>query len=371
MLIYLAVTTLTAFAVALSLGGAGLLSVPATAHIFFAAGVMPLVFGAMIYFVPVLTRGGDAHRAVWLAPPFLQMIGVTVVLYFAGKIGRDALDVAAGGGVAVAFTFAVWMVVRARRTVGKPHPGWLWYLAAVLFLALALLAIPAMRFWPESQQALRVVHLHLNTLGFLGFAALGTLPVLLPTALNAPDPTAAGRLRADLPLAVVAVLAIAFGAAFWRPLALGGAVLAMIPALKLGFAWQKRYERQTVTAPAVPLVAALLGYLLLLLGGAAHAQAVAESHGAPIAFVAIFLLPLLTGALTQLLPVWRYPGKRVPVRDRMHAVLRRHPVGRSLLFLGGGVLLLLGFGSGIWLAAAGTFSFALAMWKAFQRTDSG
>ncbi|HPT49434.1 MAG TPA: hypothetical protein PKZ22_04425 [Accumulibacter sp.] len=368
--IYLAVATLVAFVAALLLG-AGLSSAPAAEHVVFAAGVMPLVFGAMIYFVPVLTRGGDAHRAVWLAPPFLQAIGVAVVLYLAGESGRDTLDIAAVSGAAVAFAFAGWMMARARRTVGKPHPGWRWYLAAVLFLALALLAIPAMRFWPESRQALRVLHLHLNTLGFLGFAALGTLPVLLPTALNMPDPTAAGRLRRDLPIAVVAVLTIAFGAVFWRPLALGGAVLAIVPALKLGLAWQRRYRWRAITAPAAPLVAALLGYVLLLLGGVAHAQAMVEGRDAPIAFVAIFLLPLLTGALAQLLPVWRYPGKRVPARDRMHVVLGSHGTGRSLLFLGGGVLWLFGFDNGIWFAVAGMLSFTLAVFQAFTRHDSG
>jgi hypothetical protein len=49
-------------------------------------------------------------------------------------------------------------------------------------------AIFAGLLWPAGYGALRLVHLHLNTLGFIGLTAIGTLHVLMPTVLGKPDP---------------------------------------------------------------------------------------------------------------------------------------------------------------------------------------
>jgi hypothetical protein len=50
--------------------------------------------------------------------------------------------------------------------------------------------------WPAGLCGLaRLVHLHLNTLGFIGLTAIGTLHVLMPTVLGQPDPLVAQRLQ--------------------------------------------------------------------------------------------------------------------------------------------------------------------------------
>lgn len=65
MLIYLG-APLTAFLVSVALQVFG--DILATAHLIFAVAIMPLIFGAITHFIPVLTRSGGPHRAVLLMP---------------------------------------------------------------------------------------------------------------------------------------------------------------------------------------------------------------------------------------------------------------------------------------------------------------
>ena len=246
MLIYLGISALVAFGCALSLLLIGEVSVLASAHLVLAVAIMPLIFGAIAHFVPVLTRSGAAPRAVLLAPLVLQLAGVLVFLHFSGAAGSAALHAAPTIALVVSVAFSGWLMFRARRTFGQPHPGWRWYLAALVTLVLGLALVPAMVIWPESRQGLRLLHLHLNTLGFIGLTAIGTLQVLLPTVLSGPDADARARLRLDLPLAVAAVLLIAIGAAFWWPLSLLGAVLFADVAGRLGWSWWRRYGWRTL-----------------------------------------------------------------------------------------------------------------------------
>jgi len=210
---------------------------------------------------------------------------------------------------------------------------------------------------------LRLLHLHLNTLGFVGLTALGTLQVLLPTALSDPDADAAQRLRHDLPWAAGGALLVAIGAACWPPLALSGAVMYLAVVFRIGLAWLRRYGWRTIAGDgaAASLAAALAGFLLVLVLGIAHAFKTLDGRDAVPAFVVAFLLPLVTGALAQLLPVWFHPGKRTPARTRMHAALRCGGSLRSPVFILGGILLALGIDEGMWLAAAGMLSFSGAL----------
>jgi len=370
-LIYLALSTLAVLTAALCLLALAVLPLPAAIHGVFAVGVLPLIVGVISHFLPVLTRSGQAPRGILLAPPLLQVCGGLTVLHFLGQIDDRLLGLTALSAMSIVGVFAGWTIRRAGHTLGRPHPCWQWYLAALLCLLLALALIPAMERWPAAHTALRRLHIHLNSLGFVGLTALGTLQVLLPTVVGKPDPEAATRLRHDLPLAVAGVLAVAVGAAFWRPLALAGALLLAVPVLKTAAAWWLRYGPRTVEAPATALLVALSGFCLLLPGGVAHALNWLEGRHAVLAFIVAFLLPLLNGALAQLLPVWWHPGKRTPSRLRMHDSLRRGGVVRPLFFLAGGILLGLGVDGGVWLTAIGLLSMAIALVKAICAEGEG
>jgi hypothetical protein len=203
--------------------------------------------------------------------------------------------------------------------------------------------------------------------------AIGTLQVLLPTVLSGPDAEAAARLRRDLPVAVGGVLAVGLGSAFWLPLALIGSALLLVISARLGVSWWRRYGLRKIFADgaSAALAAALSGFVLLLLAGVAHALRLVDARHAIPAFVVAFLLPLVSGALSQLLPVWRYPGPRTPAREQMRAMLVRGGALRSTFFFAGGFALAAGNSDGLWLAAAGTFSFLIAILRSRSAGKTG
>lgn len=326
------------FLLALVLGASAVLAPVAALHVVFAIGILPLIFGAMLHFVPVLTRSGAPHRAIANLPFVAQANGLFVVLVLQGWLPRNLLHPAATVDLLLAGVLIGWMVRRARRTLGSPHPGWRWYAASLSLLVLALLAVPPLAAG-LAPAALRLFHLHANTFGFIGLAALGTLPVLLPTALGKPDPQAAPWLRRRLFVAVAGVLLLAAGAAFWWPLSLvGGAFLAVL-AFSLLAHWWRAFGIGTLLADGVSasLVSALAGYGVLLLAGALHATRLAAADGMVFAFAAAFLLPLVSGALAQLLPVWRFAGPNSPARQEMRRRLARLGRLRAAAFLVAGV----------------------------------
>jgi hypothetical protein len=59
-----------------------------------------------------------------------------------------------------------------------------------------------------------------------------------------------------------------------------------------------------------------------------------------LAWAAAFLLPLVSGALSQLLPVWRWPGPLTPERTLMRTRLAASGSWRALFFVGAGLALL-------------------------------
>ena len=332
---FLALSAAASFLLALLLGASAVLAPAAALHVAFAIGVLPLIFGAMLHFVPVLTRTGTPHRLIGMLPMLAQAVGLLVVLAIQGLLPRWLLHPAASVDLLLAAILLGWLALRARRTLGTPHPGWRWYAAALSVLVLALAAVPPL-VAGEASAALRLFHVHANTLGFVGLAALGTLPVLMPTILGRADTQAAPWLRRRLPVALAGVLLLAIGAATMWPLAVVGGTFLVVVALGLLVHWIKSFGLKAllVDGASAPLTAALCGYVLLLLFGAAHAAGfggVGGTAGIIPAFAAGFLLPLVTGALTQLLPVWRFAGPQTPARHEMRRRLARAGRLRALI----------------------------------------
>lgn len=371
MLVYLGVC-----AVVCLLGAAvgAVLAVPpaSTFHLAFAGGAMPLVFGAVIHFVPVLTRSGSPARALdWLPLP-VQGAGLSAALALGGWIPYGVLHAAALIVSVAAGIMVLWIGRRMRATLGSPHPGVRWYGAAMLCLFFAVSLVPVWMGLPGLRTALRLFHLHLNTLGFIGLAALGTLPLLLPTVLGKPDPQAAVRLRADLLPAICGVLLLAAGAAGALWLALIGALLLGAVVIRNLQAWQRAFGlKQIVDAGrTAPLCAATLGLLLLLGAGVLHALGRVPPRPAIAGFLALFLLPLVTGALAHLLPVWRHPGRDSERRRRLMARLAWGGQWRALLFLCGGGLLVADILAGWGVVLAGVLLFVVVLIRALF-LDSG
>ena len=63
----------------------------AVAHLAFAVGIVPLIFAAMMHFVPVLTRTGDVDPRMMRLPHAAQAFGVIAALwrrFDAGELDR-------------------------------------------------------------------------------------------------------------------------------------------------------------------------------------------------------------------------------------------------------------------------------------------
>ena len=359
-----AALTLLALAAAAVLAAGGWGAPVAVAHLAFAVGIVPLVFAAISHFVPVLTRTSDAEPAVMRIPPLAQVTGVLAVLAMQGFVPRWGAHLAALADLLLAAFLLSWVAARVRRALGAPHPGWRWYGVAIGCLMLALLAILAGALAPAYWRTLRTFHLHLNTLGFVGIAALGTLPVLLPTALGKADPDAAGWLRRRLWLVAGGVIVLATGAAVTWPFAAPGAAVVLVVGLSLLGQWLRRHGWRALFGDGVcaSLAAALCGLVLTLGAGVAHGSGLVPARPTLEAWVASFLLPLVTGALAQLLPVWRWPGNATAQRAAMRTRLAAGGAWRALMFLGGGAAMLAGEGvAGATLAGGGLLLFALAL----------
>lgn len=341
----------------------------AALHLVLAVGAMPLIFGAMSHFIPVLTRTRGAPSAL-ASVPFLALAGgaLAVGAFSVEGLfwGRYAGALLAG---AAAAALLVWSGRRRAGMLGRPHPGLAWYQAALACLLLALLAILAAAIWPQQAIPLRRLHLHLNTLGFIGLTALGTLAVLQPTVAGRPDPQSGPRLQRDLPWAIAGTFLVALGAAWSEPLAWIGAALWAVAPVRLGASWLRLY-RAEILAPhgAAPLLAAALGGLLLsaVFGALATFDAFRATDPAFV-FVAGFLLPLVSGAATQLLPAWLRPGGQGAWHVDLRARLGRYGGSRAVLYCGGGVAAGMGFDEGLMLAAATLVWFLLQAGVALAR----
>ena len=346
----LAITALCALALAGLLLATGHALPQLAAHLAFALGVMPLILAAISYFVPVLTRSGGAGSAAWW-PPLLAMAGgILAVFSFAGSFAARALEVAAMLAGLAALGLGGWTLGRARRMLGPRHRGLDWYLAALGFLLLALLAVLLMPLFPSQRNALRLFHLHANLLGFVGLTALGTLQVLLPTCFGQPDPGALLRLRRDLKWAASGALLIAVGSALSLPghgsmigsaLALLGTATFIAVILRMLHAWRSLFGQALaqVHGAGPSLASAALGLLGLLIFGIAHNFGWLPARPAVTGFVIAFLLPMVSGAAGQLLPTWLRPGAQTPWHQSLRTRLCRWGGTRSLTLLLLGLLI--------------------------------
>jgi len=371
MLPLLVVVALAAAGTAIALNGVAAMAPAAWAHVAFALGMMPLILGAIAYFVPVLTRSGAPPPAVRLAPLAALAAGVLVVSALAAaQRFPAAVTVAAVAALAAVSTLLIWIANRATATLGPPHPGLRWYLAACGFLAAGLMSAVAMGVWPGQYASLRLLHVHLNTLGFVGLTAIGTLQVLLPTAAGRPDPGAALRLARDLRWAAGGAALVALGAAWFKPLACVGLVLYVLPLVRLGRAWWLDFRPQILrrdgAAPSLALAA--LGLVALLAAGGAHGFGWLAGRDASAAFIAAFLLPLVSGAATQLLPVWLRPGAQTTWHHSLRQDLGRWSALRAGLMVAGGLLMAVSAAAGALFAGAGLAMLVAATGLATSRT---
>ncbi len=351
----------------LALSGSSLLTSAAKIHIFVVVGLAPLMLGAMGHFIPVLTRTPPSPRDK--RPALIMLLAGGIVLT-GFRFWFPLVYLAAVVGIAAAGDLLWNSYRRTRQCLGSPHPCVYWYIAAmiVLLLALGLILIGATA--PQQWTLTKTLHLHLNLLGFVLLTALGTLQVLLPTAGGFTDPTATARLKRDLPWAVMGVLLFAAGTTLWIPLGVVGVVvwIALIARL-LRATVPYRHQILGWHGSAVSLFLAAWGLIITFLLAIWHASQPQSGYTLLITMLCLFFLPLITGALTQLVPVWLDSGfseeQREPVRKRLGYGSAMRVAG----FWIGGVVYALGETTGLWIAGGMLLLFVLQMLMALVRSQ--
>jgi len=359
--------TLLAFIAAslfvLSQSGAAIVSY----HIVFAIGIVPLILGAMVHFLPVLSRSKTPGKLISLLPVIALFGGLLVTSYFAyPQALSPGRNVGAIIIIIVASSLGGWAYRLRVKAIGKPHPCLDWYLAALLCLFIAVACIIMGYFIPEQRSALRLMHIHFNTLGFIGITALGTLQVLMPTATQRSDPEVATRMRKHLKWVVAGIVITACGSAWHQNFAWIGVTLLAMPLFVILKSWLQLYSNAIFKVNGVVplLVTALYGYLIALIIGLIHAYN--QPHFSPVAtFIIAFLMPLVTGAVSYLLPLWIRPGQQTIWHQAARKQLEFWGGMRALLLLVAGIMAGLDYEIGWYLAVFITGIFVVQTFALF------
>ena len=322
------------------------------------------------HFAAALLRTRPVSEGLATARALVLNLGILAVLWGV-QTGRSA--VAAGGACVVGVVVLGHGLVLATR-IGSALPGRLsgtvWFYVAA---AAALLAGMGMGLWlaggvaasAGAYLALRLAHVHLNVLGWVGLAVVGTQFTLWPTVLRTRMvPGLEWAVRWSLPPLALGLAVAAGGLASQRRgvalVGLGGYAvglgIALVPFVRTAV------RRPPRTAAAWMLGAGMVWFAVAVvadLGALMTSVRVVDLDGlvarlAPVV-VAGFALQTLIGALTYLLPVvfgrGAYGNRRLT-----HILDLGWPVRVAAVNLGV-VLLVVGWAGGWWLAGIGLASF--------------
>jgi nitrite reductase (NO-forming) len=269
-------------------------------------------FAAALLRTPPVSERAATARTLVLNTGILAVLGGV-------HTGRSALA-AAGACLAgvVVLAHALGLATRAGRALPARLSGTVWfYLAA----AAALLAGMGLGLWlvggvagsADAYLALRLAHVHLNVLGWVGLAVVGTQFTLWPTVLRTrmvPGVERAARWSLP-PLAAGVAVAAAGLAAQRRAVALAGLAayaaglaLALVPFVRTALRRPPHSAASWMLgAGMVWLAVVVVADLAALVASPRVVDLDARVAGLVPAVAAGFALQTLTGALTYLLPV--------------------------------------------------------------------
>jgi nitrite reductase (NO-forming) len=319
------------------------------------------------HFAAALLRAPPASGRMATVRVVALNLGIVAVL--AGvQTGRDGLA-AAGAVLAGVVVLGHGLALANRISQALPGrlAGTVWFYVAA---GAALLVGMGIGLWlaggvAGSYQALRLAHVHLNVLGWVGLAVIGTQFTLWPTVLRTHIvPGLAWAVRWSLPpLAGGLAVAAAGLAAQLRVMALAGLAayaaglaVALVPFVRTA---RRRPPRTAAAWMLGAGMAWLAAAVLADLGALAASPTVAglEDRVARLVPVVVagFALQTLTGALTYLLPV--VFGRGAAGNRRLTAILDRWWPLRVAAVNLGVLLLVAGAAAGWWLAGLGLGSF--------------
>jgi nitrite reductase (NO-forming) len=345
------------------------------------------------HFAAALLHAAPAGERAATARALALNLGILAVLSGV-HTGRTALA-AAGACLtgAVVLAHAVGLTIRVGRALAARlgHTVWFYLAASAALLAgmgLGLLLAGGAAGTADAYRALRLAHVHLNVLGWIGLAVIGTQFTLWPTVLRTRMvPGVERAVRWSLPPLVAGLAAAAAGLLTQhRAMALAGlGGYAAGLAVALGPFVRTALRRPPHTAASWMLGAGMAWFAfavlaeLVALAGSPGVVDLDQRVGRLVPAVAVgFALQTLTGALTYLLPV--VLGRGAYGNRRLGRILElAWPLRVVAVNLG--VLLLVAWpasgwasSAGFWLAGLGLGGFvplaaAVLAWRLVEDTD--
>jgi len=308
---------------------------PVHVHAALVGGIAQMILGGFLAFIPpLLMTGGkqrDSHPVLFLA------INTAAVGMLAGFWLRQHVIVGLAGFLVVgAFLWVArdaW--AQARRSLNAP-PLNLWYYAAAvlaLFGGLACGETMALVQPLQSYGYVRLAHIHLNLLGFVTLAIVGTMHNLLPTVLNTSlsSPRLGRIVLVLMPLGVAVLIGGFLNSSVPIEMAAGAILFAgaALYAVNLFKTWMASAHKGNAASDHL-LIGTFFLLFTIILGVLVAANSlstpptmpygtlhlVAYTHMALIGFV----LNTIMGALSHLIPI-TLAVRRVPSNKKRGAYL--------------------------------------------------
>ena len=313
-------------------------------HAALVGGIAQMILGGFLAFIPPLLMTGqkqrDSHPVLFLA------INAGAIGMLVGFWLRQSLIVGAAGFLVIgAF---LWIArdawTQARKSLNSP-PLNLWYYAVALvalFGGLACGETMALGFTQQSYGYVRLGHIHLNLLGFITLAIIGTMHNLLPTVLNQPlsSPKLARTVLILMPLGLAVLIGGFMNSSVHIEIVAGGILFAgaTLYAWNLFRTWMASTHKGNAASDHLLLgtffllFTIILGILVaanslsnppLMPYGTLHL--VAYTHMALVGF----MVNTIMGALSHLIPVTltvsrvKSNNKRGPYLDQLTAIMDR------------------------------------------------
>lgn len=313
-------------------------------HAALVGGVAQMILGASLIFIAPLLMTGRTQRE---SHPLLFLTINGSALGMVAGFGLHNYTVIGVSGLFVIASF-LWIArdtwLQAKSSLNAPPLNLWFYALAVLALFGGLAAGETMAFaWAQQSFGyVRLAHIHLNILGFITLAIVGTMHNLLPTVVNAPlySPRLARAVILVFPLGLAMLIGGFMNSSVAIEIAGGGVLVlsALLYAYNLFNTWVRSGHQGSAASDHL-LVATFFLVLTLVLGvlvaannlgttplmpfGSLHL--VAYTHMALIGFI----LQTIVGALSHLVPVTlsvrrvQSPKKRAPYLAHLMSVIDR------------------------------------------------
>jgi hypothetical protein len=311
-------------------------------HAALVGGVAQMILGGFLAFIPPLLMTGQRQRGSH--PVLLLTINAGAVGMLVGFWLHQYVVVGAAGFLVIgAF---LWIArdawTQARQSLNSP-PLNLWYYAVALLALFGGLACGETMAFGLTQQSyayVRLAHIHLNLLGFVTLAIIGTMHNLLPTVLNTPlaSQKLARIVLILMPLGVAALIGGFMNSSVQIEMAAGWILFigSTLYAANLFRTWHASGRKSNAASDHL-LIGTFFLQFTIVLGILVAANSlsnpprmpygtlhlVAYTHTALIGFV----LNTIMGALSHLIPITlavsRVPSnkKRGPYLDRLTKIM--------------------------------------------------